>query len=121
MKNLLKCHEIIKNDFERSEGCYLFDSQGRRHIDFESGIWCTSLGHIHPRINHVIQKQISKIIHLGTRYPSLLAEEAAQEVLSIVGVLEGKCLFLSSGSEAVEFGAQAIREFTKKTIVIVFF
>jgi hypothetical protein len=39
----------------------------------------------------------------GTRYPSIPAEEAAGEVLDIVGIEDGKSLFLSSGSEAVQF------------------
>ncbi len=45
MNHILKCHDIVKTDFVRAENCYLFDEQGRRYIDFESGIWCTVLGH----------------------------------------------------------------------------
>lgn len=107
--HILKCHELIKTDFERAENCYIYDSQGRRYVDFESGIWCTILGHNHPRINKVIESQIQKVAHLGTRYLSRITEEAAVEVLRITGINDGKCVFLSSGSEAVELGLQITR------------
>ncbi|MBI5579621.1 MAG: aminotransferase class III-fold pyridoxal phosphate-dependent enzyme [Deltaproteobacteria bacterium] len=73
MNHILKCHEIVKTDFVRGENCYLYDSQGRRYVDLESGIWSTALGHGHPRINQVIRAQIEKVIHLGTRYPNALS------------------------------------------------
>lgn len=106
MEHILACHEIVKTDFVRAEDCYLYDSTGRRYIDFEAGIWCTALGYGHPRINDAIQAQLKNVTHLGTRYPSTLAEKAALEVLDIIGFETGKCVFLCSGSEAVEFGVQ---------------
>lgn len=118
MGHILKCHEIVKTDFVRGENCYLYDSSGSRFIDFESGIWCTALGHSHPRINQVIHSQVGQLIHLGTRYPSYLAEEAAVDVLQIAGLPDGRCVFLSSGSEAVEFGVQIARRMTKKPLLM---
>ncbi len=120
MGHILKCHEIIKTDFVRAENCYLYDDLGHRFIDFESGIWCTVLGHNHPRITQVIIKQLSQIMHLGTRYPNQIAEEAAMAVLEITRMKEGKCVFLSSGSEAVEFGVQAARKLTGKDHLLTF-
>ena len=120
MNHILRCHEIIKTDFVRGENCYLYDSQGTQYIDFESGIWSTGLGHRHPRIDQVIKDQTEKIIHLGTRYPSSIAEGAAIDVLEIVGIESGKCTFLSSGSEAVEFAVQAARRITNKQQLFTF-
>jgi acetylornithine/N-succinyldiaminopimelate aminotransferase len=120
MNHILKSHEILKTDFVRAEGSYLFDSKGKKYTDFESGIWCTALGHSHPRINKVVQSQIEQVMHLGTRFPSMLAEEAANEVLDIAGIPQGKCLFLSSGSEAVEFGVQAARRTSDKPLLLTF-
>jgi acetylornithine/N-succinyldiaminopimelate aminotransferase len=120
MDHVLKCHDIVKTDFVRGKNCYLYDSQGKRYVDFESGIWCTILGHSHPRINRVMQEQLENIIHLGTRYPHALAEEAARDVLNIIGIDNGKCVFLSSGSEAVEFGVQTARRLTHKPLLLTF-
>jgi acetylornithine/N-succinyldiaminopimelate aminotransferase len=120
MQHILKCHEIVKTDFVRGENCFLYDEEDRQFIDFESGIWCTALGHNHPRICQVIESRLKQIIHLGTRYPSNLSEEAAMAVLDIVGLEDGKCTFLSSGSEAVEFGVQSIRRVTGKPLLLSF-
>jgi len=118
MKHILRCHEIIKTDFVRGEGCYLYDVHGKKYIDFEAGIWATALGHSHPRINQTIRTQIDQLMHLGTRYPNLLTEEAAVAVLGTVGLAEGKCTFLSSGSEAVEFGVQVARRLMGRPLLL---
>ncbi|MEW6406277.1 MAG: aspartate aminotransferase family protein, partial [Chloroflexota bacterium] len=120
MEHILKSHEIFKTDFVRGQNCHLYDSQEKKHVDFESGIWCTALGHNHPRINKAIEAQLKQISHLGTRYPSFLAEEAAIDVLDVVGIEGGKCIFLSSGSEAVECGVQIARRITGKPFLLAF-
>ncbi|RPJ38982.1 MAG: aminotransferase class III-fold pyridoxal phosphate-dependent enzyme, partial [Chloroflexi bacterium] len=118
MSHLLKCHEITKTDFIRGQGCWLYDSQGRGYLDFEAGIWCTVLGHNHPRVNQAILQQIEQVTHLGTRYPNQVVEEAAAAVLETLGMPQGKTVFLSSGSEAVEFAVQAARQFTGQPLLL---
>lgn len=120
MTPILKCHDIVKTDFVRGTHCYLYDAQGRRYVDLESGIWCTVLGHNHPRINQVIKRQIEELVHLGTRYPNAMSKQAAIDVLELVGFAGGKCTFLSSGSEAVEFGVQAARRIVEKPLLLTF-
>lgn len=118
MDHLLKCHEMVKDDFVRADNCDLYDSRDNRYIDFESGIWCTALGHNHPRIVRAMRSQIQKVIHLGTRFPGPLAEEAARDILDITGIGQGKCTFLSSGSEAVEFAVQAARRIRERPLLL---
>jgi acetylornithine/N-succinyldiaminopimelate aminotransferase len=120
MDHILRCHEIVKTDFVRGRGCYLYDAVGKEYVDFEAGIWCVALGHCHPRVNQAIHTQVEQIVHLGTRYPNVLAEEAAVEVLDTVALPEGKCVFLSSGSEAVEFGVQVARRVTGAPLLLTF-
>jgi acetylornithine aminotransferase len=118
MDHILKCHPIVKTDFVRAQGSYLYDSQGRRYVDFEAGTWCTALGHNHPRMVRVIQEQMEKVVHLGSRFPNEVSEEAAKQVLDVVGLPDGKCVFLSSGSEAVEFGVQVARRISSKPLLL---
>jgi acetylornithine aminotransferase len=118
MDHILRCHEIIKTDFVRAQGCYLYDKQGRQYIDFEAGIWVAALGHNHPRMLQALRRQMEQVIHLGTRFPSYLAEETALELLGLLGLEEGKCIFLNTGSEAVEFGVQTIRRLTKRPLLM---
>lgn len=120
MDNILKCHEIVKSNFVRAENCCLYDKEGRKYLDFESGIWCTALGHSHPRIIRNMQSQLDKVAHLGTRYPSFLAQEAAAALLGLLEIDNGKCVFLSSGSEAVEFAVQIARHCTNKPRLLTF-
>jgi len=118
MNHILKCYEIVKTNIVRGQGCYLYDTQDNRFIDFEAGVWCTALGHSHPQINQAMREQIEQITHLGFRYTNELTEEAAVEVLDTVGLAESKCTFLSSGSEAVEFGVQAARRLGGKPLLL---
>jgi acetylornithine/N-succinyldiaminopimelate aminotransferase len=99
-------HEFILQDIVRAENCHLFDSKGRRYVDLESGVWCTSIGHGHPRMLRAITEQATRIAHAGFNYSSGVVEEAAREILSLFGFDGGKCVFLCSGSEAVEYGVR---------------
>lgn len=72
------------------------------------------LGHSHPRINQVIREQSERLIHIGFTYTTQIAEDAANSVLDITGIEKGKCVFLSSGSEAVEFAVQLALQISEK-------
>jgi len=102
-------HELLLTNIVRADNCDLFDAEGTRCVDLESGVWCTPLGHSHPRVIKALCEQASRIAHAGFNYSSQIVEEAAAEVLSVLGMEDGRCTFLCSGSEAVEFGVRAAR------------
>ena len=116
----MRCHELVENDIVRGENCYLYDKDGKRYVDFESGIWCTVVGHRNLRINEKIKEQLDKVIHLGYRFTNHLAEKAAKILLDTVSEREGKCVFLSSGTEAVEFGINAAKLLTGRNNLLTF-
>ena len=120
MSHVLRCsgYELVKTDIVQARDCYLYDVDGKRYVDFESGVWCAALGHSHRRITQAIRTQIERIIHIGYRYTSALVEEAAAEVLGTVALPDGKCVFLSSGSEAVEFGVQIARRLSGRPLLL---
>lgn len=111
-------YELVKTDMVRGRDCYLYDAHDKKYVDFEAGVWCTALGHNHRRVNHTIRTQIEQIVHLGYRYTNILVEEAAIAVLDTIPLSDGKCVFLSSGSEAVEFGVQITRRITGQPFLI---
>lgn len=121
MDHVLRCsgYEIVKTDMVRGQGCYLYDVHDKRYVDFEAGVWCTALGHNHRRVNQAIRTQIEQIAHIGYRYTNALTEEAATEILDTVALSDGKCIFLSSGSEAVEFGVQIARRIAGQPLLLV--
>ena len=120
MSHVLRCsgYDIVKTGIVRGNDCYLYDRQGKKYVDFEAGVWCASVGHNNPRVNSAIRTQLDYITHLGYRYTNDLTEEASVEVLNTFGHPEGKCLFLSSGSEAVEFGVRVARLLSKKPLLL---
>jgi len=109
MEHVLRLHDIVKTDMVRADGCLVYDERGRAYIDFEAGVWCANLGHGHPRILKVIRTQSQQLLHVGYRYTTQRAEEAASTVLETLGRRDGKCVFLSSGSEAVELALTIAR------------
>jgi 4-aminobutyrate aminotransferase-like enzyme len=88
--------------FERGRGCELWDVEGRRFLDFESGQFCMSTGHSHPRIAQVVRDQAESLMQIGNRFTNrpriLLAERLAALAPDPLNV----SFFCSTGSEANE-------------------
>jgi len=120
MTHALRCsgYDVARTDIVRAHGYTLVDAAGKRYTDFEAGVWCTALGHNHPRINQTIATQLEQISHVGYRTTNDLVEEAATAVLDTLSLSDGKCVFLSSGSEAVEFGVQLTRRITGQPLLL---
>ncbi|MCK4890051.1 MAG: aminotransferase class III-fold pyridoxal phosphate-dependent enzyme [Candidatus Aminicenantes bacterium] len=118
MSNIYNCtpYKIDIPDITGSEGIYLFDKKGKKYMDLESGVWCTSVGHNNEQLNDVIKKQISLIMHAGFSYSGTIVEESAESILKITGLENGKCVFLCSGSEAIELARQISKKVTGKKI-----
>ncbi|MCL2199307.1 MAG: aspartate aminotransferase family protein [Defluviitaleaceae bacterium] len=111
----LKCnYEMYNPNIVASENCHVIDENGKKYVDFEAGVWAVPLGHNNKRINDSIMRQLNTISHVGYRYTTKIVDEAAAKVLELLGFPDGKCVFLSSGSEAVEFGVQAARRVMDK-------
>ena len=110
MKHVFNCigHTLKIPDIVRSDGVYVIDENGNRYMDLESGVWCVSLGHRNPRVNKRISEQVDAIIQSGFSYSSPVVDSAAERILDITGFHGGKCVFLCSGSEAIEIGRQII-------------
>jgi acetylornithine aminotransferase len=110
--------ELLLGEIVRAENCHLYDAQGRRYVDLESGVWCTSVGHGHRRIAHVMEEQASRIGHGGFCYTHPVVEEAAGEILSLLGFVGGRCVFLCSGSEAVEYAVRLARIVAERPLLL---
>lgn len=122
MDHVLNCtgYEMLIENVTNAEGYYLYDSKGKKYIDFESGVWSISLGHSNRELNNVIFNQAEKIIHLGFRYSSQHVEAAAKDVLETMEPFKGKCVFLCSGSEAVELAVKAAKHIVKDKMLLTF-
>lgn len=117
-KNIIPFYPTSKNIIEKSSGCYQFDSNGKEYIDFESGVWCTNLGHSHKRIVSVINEQVKTSIHHGYRFRNEKSEKLSNELQRLIGYENGASVFLSSGSEAVNLSISIAQRLTEKRKVL---
>lgn len=111
-------HAMHLPDIVRAENCTLFDAEGRQYTDLESGVWCTSIGHGHPAIKAAISRQMDAISHVGFCYSSQVVEDAAETFLTLLNHQEGRCAFLCSGSEAIEYGIRTIRAIASRSKIM---
>lgn len=118
MKHVYSCtgHELKIPNIVNSQGVYLFDDSGKRFMDLESGVWCISIGHSNERISRTIAKQMGSLMHAGFNYSNQILEESSESVLNITNFTKGKCIFLCSGSEAIEISRQIAKHLTGKKV-----
>ena len=93
--------------FEYGEGIYLFSPEGKKYVDFSSGIAVSSLGHSHPHLVQAIQKQAGKVIHYSNLYKILGQELLAKRLVD--NSFASSVFFCNSGAEAVECGIKIVR------------
>jgi 4-aminobutyrate aminotransferase len=106
---------------DHGEGVYLYDTEGRRHLDFTAGIGVTSTGHCHPRVVEAAREQIGKLIH--GQYTTVMHKPLLELTEKLGGVLPAgldSLFFANSGSEAVEAALRLSRQATRRPNVIVF-
>ncbi len=87
----------------RGEGSYLWDDQGKRHLDFLGGIAVTSLGHAHPVFVDAISKQAATLAHVSNYFATPPQLELAARLKRLAGAgIDGRVYFSNSGAEANE-------------------
>lgn len=87
----------------RGEGCYVYDDQGTKYLDFLAGIAVNSLGHAHPEVIAAVTKQIGTISHVSNYFATPPQIELAERLKRITGAGEsGRVYFCNSGAEASE-------------------
>lgn len=95
--------------FERGEGSWLWSTEGRKYLDFASGVAVTSLGHGHPRLVAALQDQITKVIHTSNLY-RVPGQERVAEIL-VQHTFADTVFFCNSGAEAMECCIKMARKF----------
>lgn len=105
---LMPNYNRIDVAFTHGEGAYLFDTQGRRFLDFGSGIATSSLGHGHPGLTHAIATQAAKVIHVSNLYRVPEAERLAARFVD--ATFADSVFFCNSGAEANEGLVKAMRK-----------
>jgi acetylornithine aminotransferase/acetylornithine/N-succinyldiaminopimelate aminotransferase len=110
-KLLLPTYDRQKVLFTRGRGVYLWDSTGKRYLDFLSGIGVTALGHAHPAIQKVLKQQAGKLIHTSNLFYHEYQAELAKRLTKISGL--DRAFFCNSGTEAWEGALKLARAYAR--------
>lgn len=94
---------------EKGEGVYLYDTKGRRYLDFYAGIGVNSLGYRYPTYVEALQKQIDTLMHVSNYFYTPVAVEAAEAVKKATQL--DAVFFCNSGTEATEGALKLARKY----------
>src|SRR6202021_226805 len=97
---LLQTYNRYPIAFSRGKGVFLFDLEGKRYLDFVSGLGVNALGHAHPRIVKAIREQAAKLIHVSNLYYHQDQGPLAEKLCTLSGL--NRAFFSNSGTEAIE-------------------
>ncbi|HEX5453594.1 MAG TPA: aspartate aminotransferase family protein [Stellaceae bacterium] len=98
---------------DRGEGCYLYAADGRRFLDFTSGIAVTSLGHCHPQLVAALTAQAQKLWHVSNLFQIPGQQRLAERL--IANSFADTVFFNNSGAEAVELAIKVARKYQSAT------
>ncbi|HYK39047.1 MAG TPA: aspartate aminotransferase family protein [Candidatus Eremiobacteraceae bacterium] len=97
--------------FTRGRGPYVFDSNGKRYLDFLGGIAVNGLGHAHPNIVKVIRRESARAIHLSNLFHNEFQGPLAKKLAEISGM--DRVFFSNSGTEAIEGALKLARLYAR--------
>ena len=95
--------------FDRGEGVYLYDTEGKKYLDFAAGIAVNSLGYHYPGYDEGLKEQIDKLTHISNLYYTVPMAEAGAKLLVASGM--NKAFFTNSGAEAIEGALKAAKKY----------
>ena len=108
-RDLLHTYNRYQIVLDRGEGVYLYDTDGKKYLDFVSGIAVFALGYGNKEYNDALKAQIDKVIHTSNYYYNVPAIEAARKLKKVSGM--DRVFFTNSGAEAVEGAIKAARKY----------
>ena len=96
--------------FDHGEGCYLYDTEGKKYLDFAAGLAVNALGYHYPGYDDALKSQIDKLTHISNLYYNEPMSEAGEKLIKASGL--SKAFFTNSGTEAIEGALKAARKYS---------
>ena len=119
-KVMKKADEYLLNNYSRQpvallrgEGCYVWDADGKRYLDFMGGVATCALGHCHPALVEVAKRQLELVWHVSNHFYSQPQVELAQRLAKASGFPQAVVFFCNSGAEANEAMLKLVRRVQK--------
>ncbi len=101
-----------------AEGCYFWDYDGNRYLDFSSQLVNVNIGHQHPKVVKAIQDQAARLATIAPQHANDMRGEAAQRIVNLAGDRHQKVFFTNGGADAVENAIRMARIHTHKHKVL---
>ncbi|MHB8128159.1 MAG: aspartate aminotransferase family protein [Mobilitalea sp.] len=111
-KVLMHTYNRYQIVLERGEGVYLYDTEGKKYLDFAAGIAVFALGYGNKEYNDALKAQIDKLLHTSNYYYNIPTTKAAQKLAKASGL--DRVFFTSSGTEAIEGAVKLARKYYYK-------
>ena len=108
-RDLLHTYNRYQIVFDKGDGVYLYDLDGKKYLDFVAGIAVFALGYHNESYNDALKAQIDKLIHTSNYYYNVPAVEAARKLKKVSGM--DRVFFTNSGAEAIEGAIKAARKY----------
>ena len=107
MSHVMNTYARLPVAFERGEGSWLWDANGKRYLDAVAGVAVNALGHCHPRYVAALREQVGRLVHTSNLYQITLQEKLADRLAAISGM--ENAFFCNSGCEANEAAIKLAR------------
>jgi acetylornithine/N-succinyldiaminopimelate aminotransferase len=111
-KVLMHTYSRYQIVLDHGEGVYLYDTEGKKYLDFASGIAVFALGYGNKEYNDALKAQIDKVLHTSNLYYNVPAVEAAKKLVKATGM--DRVFFTNSGTEAIEGAVKLARKYYYK-------
>lgn len=108
-KDLLHTYNRYPIIFEKGEGVYLYDKEGKKYLDFFAGIAVSALGYHYQDFDEALKEQIDKLLHISNYFYNEPAIKAAEKLKKASGM--DRVFFTNSGAEAIEGALKAARKY----------
>lgn len=108
-KALLHTYNRFQVVLDKGEGVHLYDIEGKKYLDFCSGIAVFALGYNDKRYNDAVKAQVDKLLHTSNYYYNVPAIEAAKKIKKASQM--DRVFFTNSGAEAIEGAIKAARKY----------
>lgn len=107
--SLLHTYNRYQIVLEKGDGVYLYDTDGKKYLDFAAGIAVFAFGYNNKEYNDALKAQIDKIIHTSNLYYNVPASDAAKKITSLAKM--DRVFFTNSGTEAIEGAIKTARKY----------
>ena len=107
--SLLHVYNRFSLVLDHGDGVYLYDTDGKKYLDFAAGIAMMALGYNHKEYNDAIKAQVDQLLHTSNLYYNVPTATAAKKLLQVSGM--DRVFFTNSGAEAIEGAIKAAKKY----------